>query len=145
MMYAVHSSSHDVCIWNLEPLDEKENKIWATQMTMERKMLGVRWEEKRTNASSREEMELPDILMRIKDYKWKWAGHKARADRNNTWYGCMKDWIPSGKRKRGRPRKRWEDDIRQFAGPDWTEKATDISGRTKRRPISSRGATVVVA
>ena len=28
------------------------------------------------------------------------------------------------KRKRGRPRKRW-DDIRQFAGPNWTEKATD--------------------
>jgi len=37
-------------------------------MTMERKMLGVRWEEKRTNASLREEMGLPDILMRIKDY-----------------------------------------------------------------------------
>jgi len=81
-------------------------------------MLGVRWEEKR-------EMELPNILMRIKDYKSKWAGHVARADSNDTWYGCMKDWILPGKRKRGRPRKQWEDDIRQFAEPNWTEKVTD--------------------
>jgi len=37
----------------------------------------------------------------------------------------MKYWIPPGKRKRRRPRNRREDDIRQFAGPNWTEKATD--------------------
>ena len=103
--------------WNLSK--KMENKIRATQTTMERKMLGVRWEEKQANASLREEMKLPDILLRIKDYIWRWAGHVARADRDDIWYGCMKDWIPPRKRKRGRPTKQWEDDIRQFAGPDW--------------------------
>jgi len=35
--------------WSLPK--KMENKIRATKMTIERKMLGVRWEEKRTNAS----------------------------------------------------------------------------------------------
>jgi len=51
-------------------------------MAMERKMLGVRWEQKRTNASIREEMKLPDILMIIKNCKWRWAGHVAKAGNN---------------------------------------------------------------
>jgi len=77
------------------------------------------------NASIREEMKLPDIIMRIKDYKWRWAGHVARAGNNDTWYGCMNDWIPPGKRKRRRPKKRWADDIRLYAGLNWIGKATD--------------------
>ena len=34
---------------------------------MERKMFGVRWEEKRTNASIKDKTKLPDVLQRIKN------------------------------------------------------------------------------
>jgi len=47
-------------------------------------------------------MKLPGILVRIKHCKWRWAGHVAREGNNDTRNGCMKDWIPPGKRKRGR-------------------------------------------
>ncbi|GBP70797.1 hypothetical protein EVAR_52924_1 [Eumeta japonica] len=32
---------------------------------------------------------------------------------------------PTGKRSRGRPPTRWEDDLRQIAGPNWTDIARD--------------------
>ena len=46
-----------------------ESKIRSAQMQMERKMLGARWEEKRTNASIKEETKLPGVLQRIKSSK----------------------------------------------------------------------------
>jgi len=102
-----------------------ELDLWPRQWKWKETCSNLRWEESRTNTSIREEMELPANLMRVKDYKWKWAGHVVRAERDPAWDGCMKDWIPPGKRKRGRPRKRWEDNIRQVVGPNWIEKATD--------------------
>jgi len=90
-------------------------------MQMERKMLGVRWEEKRTNAS----IKLPDVLQRIKSSKWSWAGHVARALAKENWYGNIRDWKPSGRRSRGRPKMRWIDDVRRYAGRNCINRSQD--------------------
>jgi len=102
-----------------------ESKIRPAQMQMERKLLGVRWEEKRTKASIKEETKLPDVLQRIKSSKRSWAGHVARALAKENWYDSIRDWKPSGRRSRGRPKKRWIDYIRRYARTNWIDRAQD--------------------
>ncbi|XP_046966943.1 uncharacterized protein LOC124534950 [Vanessa cardui] len=66
-----------------------------------------------------------DALCFARKLKWKWAGHVARladerwTDRVTKWKG------PQGRRLRGRPCLRWEDDIIKIAGPCWPQIAQD--------------------
>jgi len=86
------------------------NKIRSTQLSMERKMLGITWQDKVTNKKIREQTKLPDALQLLKSYKWKWAGHVARASEN--WANTVTCWTPADKRKKGRPKTRWVEDIK---------------------------------
>ncbi|GBP46046.1 hypothetical protein EVAR_24240_1 [Eumeta japonica] len=44
----------------------------------------------------------------------------------DKWSKIITQWYPrDGKRKRGRPRKRWDDDIRQVAGKTWSRVARE--------------------
>ena len=55
-----------------------------------------------------------DIIDVIKTNKWTWAGHVARM-RDDRWTSNITDWRPmDGKRPRGRPLKRWRDEIDAF-------------------------------
>ena len=57
--------------------------------------------------------------------KWKWAGHIARLE-DNRWTKRCTEWQPRrGKRSRGRPSRRWQDDITEKEGTTWIRKATD--------------------
>ena len=57
--------------------------------------------------------------------KWKWAGHVARL-KDNRWTRRCTEWQPRrGKRSRGRPSRRWQDDITEKEGTTWIRKATD--------------------
>ena len=53
----------------------------------------------------------PDIINVIKSRRLKWAGHAARMDEDRTAYKIL-IFKPDGKRPLGRPRSRWEDNIR---------------------------------
>ena len=56
--------------------------------------------------------------------KWRWAGHIARMD--NRWIKRCTEWQPRrGKRSRGRPSRRWQDDKTRKEGTIWNRKATD--------------------
>ena len=60
-----------------------------------------------------------------KSYKWKWAGHIARL-KDNRWTKRCTEWQPRrGKRSRGWPSRRWQDDITEKEGTTWIRKATD--------------------
>ena len=56
--------------------------------------------------------------------KWRWAGHVTRmCDRR--WTKLLLDWIPTGRRRVGRPTMRWEDTLEEYAkkqldGQNWT-------------------------
>ncbi|KAI5642043.1 hypothetical protein NE865_05735 [Phthorimaea operculella] len=56
--------------------------------------------------------------------KWDWAGHVCRMH-PDTWAILATKWIPQdGRRRRGRPRRRWRDDIDAFL-QNWQSEAQD--------------------
>ena len=66
-----------------------------------------------------------DIIECTLKQKWKWAGHIARLE-YNRWTRRCTEWQPRrGKRSRGRPSRRWQDDITEKEGTTWIRKATD--------------------
>ncbi|KAJ4431677.1 hypothetical protein ANN_20278 [Periplaneta americana] len=53
----------------------------------------------------------PDIIRNIKSRRLRWAGHVARMDESRNAYRVLVG-RPEGKRSLGRPRRRWEDNIK---------------------------------
>jgi hypothetical protein len=62
-----------------------------------------------------EENGVADWVLEQRRRKWKWAGHVARME-DRRWTNLALLWCPSGQRAVGRPTKRWEDSLEQFAG-----------------------------
>ena len=72
----------------------------------------------------------PDIIRNIKSRRLRWAGHVARMGESRKAYGVLVG-RPEGKRPLGRPRRRWEDNIKMdlrevgYDGGDWINLAQD--------------------
>ena len=72
----------------------------------------------------------PNIVRVIKSRRMRWAGHVARMGERKGVYRVLV-WKPEGKRPLGRPRHRWEDNIKMdlekvgCGGTDWIELAQD--------------------
>ena len=142
-IYAVHSFSHDVCIWNLKPLKENWKQKWSNTNDNKKKNVGCEMVRKQRNVVLGEEMELSDIPMRIEDYKWKWAGHVARTDRHDT---CYTDVWKTGYHLEREIEEDWRNDGKTISGglhdpTGLKRQQTDISGRTRGRLTSSSGRT----
>jgi hypothetical protein len=71
---------------------------------------------------------LPKIVRVVKSRRMRWAGHVARMGKGRGVHGVLVGG-PEGKRPLGRPRRRWEDNIKmvlqEFGGSygDWMELA----------------------
>ncbi len=63
---------------------------------MERKILGVTWEGRKTLHWVRSQTKCMDIIETIKKLKWKWAGHLARRT-DNRWITLVTVWNSTGK------------------------------------------------
>jgi hypothetical protein len=76
----------------------------------------------------------PNIVREIKSRRMKWAVHVARVGERRDVYRVSMG-KPEGKRPLGRPRRRWEDNIKMdlqevgYGGIDWIELAQDSYGR----------------
>ena len=57
----------------------------------------------------------PNIVRVIKSRRMRWAGHVARIGEGRTVYRLLVG-KPEGRRPPGRPRRRWEDNIRWIFG-----------------------------
>jgi hypothetical protein len=72
----------------------------------------------------------PNNVLVIKSRRMRWAGHVARMRKRRGVYGVLVG-KPKGKRPLGRPRHRWEDNIKKeleevgCGGMDWIELAQD--------------------
>jgi hypothetical protein len=70
----------------------------------------------------------PSIIRIIKSGRMRWAGHVARMEEKRTAYRILVG-KPEGKRPLGRPKRRWEDNIRMdlrkigWGGMDWIDLA----------------------
>lgn len=101
------------------------DKLQSCQRAMERSMMNIRKLDKINNKTIRTKTKVTDILTKIDEQKWRWAGHTMR-NINEKWSKVITNWYPrDGKRKKGRPAKRWEDEIRLTAGPYWRRAALD--------------------
>lgn len=100
-------------------------KINVFQRAAERSMLGIRLKDRKKNTDIRSITKITDAVELASRLKWRWAGHTARAT-DNRWSEKILHWYPyEAKRPRGRPRRRWSDDIHQVAGSTWTRQAQD--------------------
>jgi hypothetical protein len=76
---------------------------------------------------------LPNIVRVVKSRRMRWAGHVARMGEDRGVHRVLLG-KPEGKRPLGRPRRRWEDnikmDLQEVGGGhgDWMEMAQDTDG-----------------
>jgi hypothetical protein len=104
---------------------ETEQMLITTQRAMERQMLHISLRDKIRHSEIRKKTKVKDILEKIKEAKWRWAGHVARRQ-DNRWTKRITEWQPrTGKRRRGRQKRRWRDDITSYLGSTWTRQAQD--------------------
>ncbi|KAJ8705237.1 hypothetical protein PYW07_011064 [Mythimna separata] len=102
-----------------------KNKINTCQRGMERSMLNIKKIQKINHNKIRSKTKAIDALKYSQKLKWKWAGHAARL-KDHRWTKTVTSWKgPPGKRYRGRPFTRWDDDIKKIAGPEWQQIAQD--------------------
>ena len=70
----------------------------------------------------------PNIVRVIKSRRLRWAGHVARIEGGRSAFKILTG-KPTGKRPLGRPRRRWEDNIRmdleEKVGGNWVYSAQD--------------------
>ena len=86
-------------------------------------MLGIKLIDKVPNLEIRQRTKINDILEEITKLKWKWAGHVARMKDNRWTVRCTEWQVRDGRRSKGRPKRRWRDDIQQWLGATWSKKA----------------------
>lgn len=110
--------------WSLTA--QARRKLAAAQMKMERSMLNITYRDRKTNEWVRNRTKVTDIITTVRRLKWSWAGHISRL-RDNRWTSRITTWRPyDGKRSRGRPAKRWRDDLDDFwKDTIWQRKAQD--------------------
>ncbi|KAI8427328.1 hypothetical protein MSG28_001907 [Choristoneura fumiferana] len=86
-------------------------KLITCQRSMERSMLSIRLSDRCKSSTIRKRTKVSDVLLKIKRLKWSWTGHIIRTNREK-WTKDVMEWYPrNGKRRKGRPIKRWEDDL----------------------------------
>ena len=101
------------------------SKLRTAQRAVERKMLNVKLQDKIPCSEIRKRTKMIDIIEYTLKQIWRWAGHIARM-KDNRWTRRCTEWQPRrGKRSRGRPSRRWQDDIARKEGTIWNRMATD--------------------
>ena len=80
-----------------------------------------------------------DLLTNIKRRKLQWYGHVSRSSglAKTTLQGTMK-----GGRRQGRQRKRWEDNIREWTGLEFTKSQKAVENRGKWRKLVAKSSVV---
>lgn len=106
--------------WSLTK--KQVSKLESCQNAMNRSMTGKKLHHKIRTESIKKHINTKDVIATIRILKWKWAGHTIRG--RDKWSKLIIYWFLAHKpRKRGRPCKRWEDDIKKVAGKKWTTTA----------------------
>ncbi|KAJ4427756.1 hypothetical protein ANN_25409 [Periplaneta americana] len=101
--------------WTLTLREEQRLKVFENKVL--RKIFGAKRDEvtgewrKLHNTELHALYSSPDIIRNIKSRRLRWAGHVARMSESRNAYRVLVG-RPEGKRPLGRPRRRWEDNIK---------------------------------
>ena len=127
-----------------------QKRIRAMEMRCLRKILNISYKDRVTNEAVRERITNvlgphEDLLSAIKSRKLRWYGHVARSE------GLAKTILQGtvrGGRKRGRQKRRWDDDIKEWTGLSLADSQRAAQDRDKWRKIiqlSKNGAPTTLA
>ncbi len=84
---------------------------------MLRSILNIKLKDKISINKIKSKTNCKDIGYHIKKFKFKYAGHVARGDKNK-WNLTVTQWIPrDDKRRRGRAPTRWVDELIRYVCP----------------------------
>ena len=120
------------------PLKKNEERLLCrTEMRMLRWVQGVSLKEHEKNEGVRQQAGAKSIEENLRDARLRWFSHVERREPEHNLRRAV-DLPESGKRKRGRPAKRWidvvEEDLRRRG-----MKKEDANDRKKwRKPLTSR-------
>ena len=122
-MVILPAMKYDAETWTLTK--SQEIKLAVAQRSMERSMLNVTLRDKIRNEEIKKRTKIIDIVERVEGMRGKWARYVARME-GSKWANRVTKWTPrQGKRFRGRPRRRWRDEIEKKAGKMWMKRAQD--------------------
>ncbi|KAJ4438946.1 hypothetical protein ANN_14900 [Periplaneta americana] len=125
-------------IWTLTLRDEHRLRVFENKVL--RKIFGTKRDEvtgewrKLHNTELNALYSSPDIIRNIKSRRLRWAGHVARMGASRNAYRVLVG-RPEGKRLLGRPRRRWEDNIKMdlrdvgYDNTEWIKLAQDRDQR----------------
>lgn len=119
-----------------------KNKIRTCQRAMERSLTNIKKIERVKSDDIRLKTNVTDAVIHALKLKWKWAGHVSRY-KDNRWTQQAATWKgPKGKRRTGRPKKRWADDIIEIAGCRWTTIAQNrVTWNNLEEAFTLKGST----
>ena len=121
---------------------EIEKRIHALEMRCYRRILKISYLDHVSNAEVRTRIQgaigpYEDLLTTVKKRKLRWYGHVSRSN------GLSKTILQGtvrGKRKRGRQKKRWEDNIKEWTGMDFAKSQRAVENRAKWREIVAKSS-----
>ena len=104
---------------------QAQNKLAAAQTKMERSMLNITYKDRKTNILVRKQTNVIDIISNVIK-KWSWTGHINHL-KDDRWTSRVTTWRPyDKKRRKGRPVKRWRDDLDKYwSNTIWQRTARD--------------------
>ncbi|KAJ4435556.1 hypothetical protein ANN_18172 [Periplaneta americana] len=123
-----------ISTWTLTLREEQRLRVFENKVV--RKIFGAKRDEVTGEWRKLHDAELhalyssPDIIRNIISRHMRWAGHVARMGESRNTYRVLVG-RPAGKRPLGRPRRRWEDNIKMdlrevgYDGRDWINVAQD--------------------
>ena len=128
--------------WTLNA--DLERRISAMEMRCYRRLLGISYSEHITNKEimrviTKEIGEHDSLLSIVKSRKLKWYGHVTRSS------GLSKTILQGtveGKRKTGRPRKRWSCNIQEWTGLSFAESQRTAENRQRWRSVVTTSMVV---
>ena len=122
-----------------------QRRIQAMEMRCRRKILCISYKDHVTNKEVRAKIQQAigpreDLLTIVKRRKLQWYGHVSRSSglARTILQGTVK-----GRRRQGRQRKRWEDNIRDWTGLEVTKSQTAMENREKWRKLVAKLSVVL--
>ena len=128
--------------WTLTAVLEK--RMQAFEMRCYRRLLNISCKDHVTNEEVRRKIqaaigEYDELLTLVKKQKLKWFGHVSRCSglAKTILQGTVK-----GKRKRGRQKKRWENNIKEWIGMDFASSTRAAENRSRWKGIVANSSVL---
>ena len=123
---------------------ELEKRTEAFEMRCYRRLLNISYKDHVTNEEVRRKIqaaigEYDELLTLVKKRKLRWFGHVSRSSglAKTILQGTVK-----GKRKRGRQKKRWEDNIKEWTGMDFASSTRAAENRSRWKGVVANSSVV---